>query len=282
MRFLNLTTSNVTNVFNQITLQCLKDFLFHSLFLSFIFIVLGFSSGCSTVKSAKLLAPVSFGLTQIAPNVFVEQSMSEPQRESLLKAIESARKRIHLYYGSVLSTPEFIACATEECFISLGGITSRAKAYGESKILLSPRGLTVPIIAHEWSHAELYSKVEGFFGISTIPRWFDEGLAVVVSNEPTHSETVWQEINLQGLSCPDIAMLQSRNDWLGATRKHGDASFNKEGYSVVYSCVGHEVRRWYRNAGRSGLAHFIETIRYNKPFEDAYREAEGTYQTVKR
>lgn len=239
-------------------------------------------SGCSTVKSAKLLSPESFGFSAIAPSVYVEEAMTKSQRESLLKDIESARKRIHLYYGSVLSTPEFIACATEECYNSLGGVTSRAKAYGESKILLSPNGMTVPIITHEWSHAELYSKVGGYFGIDGIPRWFDEGLAVVVSNEPTSSEIEWQKITEQGIECPDVASLATRTDWLGATRRYDDISFNKGGYKVVYSCVGHELRRWYRNAGRSGLAHFIETIRFNKPFDEAYREAEGTYQSSKR
>lgn len=262
--------------------QALHSGLERSAYLLVILAALTLFSGCSTVKSAKLLVPESFGLTAIAPNIYVEESMSVSQRASLLKAIDSARKRVHLYYGSVLSTPEFVACATENCFRSLGGVSSRAKAYGESKILLSPRGQTVPIIAHEWSHAELYSKVGGFFGILSIPRWFDEGLAVVVSNEPSHSESVWLELQQQSIPCPDIASLQSRNDWMGATRQHGDASFNKEGYKIVYSCVGHELRRWYRNAGRSGLAHFIETIRYNKPFTEAYLEAEGTYLSSKR
>lgn len=238
-------------------------------------------TGCSTVRSAKLWAPETFGMVLIAPDIYAEQQLSGEQRESLLKAVDTARQKIHLYFGSVLSKPEIVACATEICYQSLGGMTSRAKAYGEAKILLSPRGLTAPIIAHEWSHTELYTRVDNFF-TSGIPRWFDEGLGVVVSNEPTHSETVWQELQSQGTLCPDLANLQSKNDWLRATHKYGDASLNKSGYTIVYSCAGHEVRRWYRKAGRSGLAHFIETVRFNMTFEQAYTEAEGMIETAQR
>ncbi len=239
-------------------------------------------TGCSTVKSAKLWAPETFGMIQVAPQIYMEQKVSDDQRESLLKAVNSARQRIHLYFGSLLSKPEIVACVTETCYQSLGGMTSRAKAHGESKILLSPRGLTVPIIAHEWSHVELYTRMDGFFTTSNIPQWFDEGLGVVVSNDPTHSETIWQEVQAQGTLCPDLSDLQSENDWFTATKKYGDASLNKAVYNVVYSCAGHEVRRWYRKAGRAGLAHFIETVRFNMTFEQAYSEAEGRIEIVKK
>lgn len=123
-------------------------------------------------------------------------------------------------------------------------MTSKANAYGESKIFLSTRGLAAPIIVHEWSHIELHTKVDGFF-----TNRFDEGLGIVVSNEQTHSEKVWQELHAQGTTlCPDLSDLQSENDWLRATKKYGDASFSKAGYNVIYTCAGHEVRRWYRKA----------------------------------
>jgi hypothetical protein len=239
-------------------------------------------NGCSTVNSAKLLAPETFGLQQIAHNIYVEPRMPRQEREALLKAVDIARQRILLYYGSVLSGPEFVACSSEPCFQSLGGNTARAKSYGNQKILISPRGLTVPIITHEWSHAELFTRVDGLFTMTRIPRWFDEGLAVVVSNEPTHSEGIWREIQNKGIVCPDMDELQTRNDWLRATRKYGDATLNKDGYRVVYACAGHEVRRWYRRAGKSGLAHFIATVRYKSSFAEAYAESEGRFKTVQR
>ena len=276
------STTFHSNIYSVSKVHTISNNRFHQgAIIAVIFLTSWLFTGCSTVKSAKLWAPEAFGLVQIAPQIYVEKQLSKVQQKSLLKAIDTARQRIHLYFGSVLSKPEILACATETCYQSLGGMTSKANAYGESKILLSPRGLTAPNIAREWSHIELYTKLDGFF-TNSIPQWFDEGLGIVVSNEQTHSEKVWQELHAQGTLCPDLSNLQSENDWLRATKKYGDASFSEAGYNVIYSCAGHEVRRWYRKAGRSGLAHFIETIRFNMTFEQAYAESEGSIKTAQR
>jgi len=232
-------------------------------------------AACSTLKSAKLWAPESFGMVSIAPQIYVDPAMEESARAELAEAINSARQRIRLYYGSILSDPEIIACSTEKCFQKTGGVTARAKAYGASKLLLSPRGQTAPMIAHEWSHAELHTRLNGYFEMNAIPRWFDEGLAVVVSNEPTHSEAIWLEIQQSGIITPMLSELETREKWMAAVKKYGDTSINVEQYKVVYATAGHEVRRWYRKAGRTGLTNLIESIRQNKPFSQAYMEAEG-------
>ena len=213
---------------------------------------LGFPA-CITLNSAKLLAPTVFGMEQIAPGVYVDPKMTAKQRLTLAEAIATARERIHFYYGNVAANPEIIACATEQCFQRLGGETARAKAYGASKLLLSPRGLTSPMIAHEWSHAELYTRAGGYFAAKDVPRWFDEGLAVLISNEPTHSEEIWQAVRKAGIATPTLNELESREKWLAAVKKYGDDSTNKEQYKVVYATAGHEVRSWYRKAGKAGL-----------------------------
>ncbi|MHB8809541.1 MAG: hypothetical protein ACYC9M_05955 [Desulfobulbaceae bacterium] len=230
---------------------------------------------CGTLKSTKLLAPAAFGMKQIAPRVYVDPKMTAKQRLTLAEAIATARERIHSFYGNVAANPEIIACATEQCFQRFGGVTARAKAYGASKLLLSPRGLTAPIVAHEWSHAELCTRAGGYFAAKDIPRWFDEGLAVLLSNEPTHSEDIWLAVNEAGIATPALNELESREKWLAAVKKYGDASTNKEQYKVVYATAGHEVRTWYREAGKAGLAQLIEAIKQGRPFAQAYQEALG-------
>jgi hypothetical protein len=194
---------------------------------------------------------------------------------ALSEAITHARQRIRLYYGSVAAEPEIFACATDYCFRQLGGETGRARAYGEPKLLLSPRGLTVPMIAHEWSHAEFFTRLGGHDAAKDIPRWFDEGLAVLVSNEPTHSEEIWQAIREAGIATPALNELESREKWLATVKKYGDDATNKEQYKVVYATAGHEVRRWYRKAGKAGLSLLIEALRQGRPFAQAYQEAQG-------
>ena len=238
--------------------------------LLFLALALFLITGCSTLNSAKLFAPESFGMEEIADNIYVDSNMEEWQQEQLLTSVETARQRIHLYYGSVVSEPQIFACSTEECFQAIGGVTARGKAYGASKLLLSPRGITAPMIAHEWSHAELHTRVGGFFKVKNIPRWFDEGLAVLVSDEPSHSEEVWKKMMASGTKIPHLTELETRKQWLTAARQYGDTSINPEKYSVVYTTAGHEVRSWYRKVGRVGLAKFIEEIRQDKPFKEAY------------
>jgi hypothetical protein len=229
-------------------------------------------SACSTLKSARLLAPAASGMVQIAPLLFVDPAMPAGQRAMLPGAIAQARQRVRLYYGSVVAEPEIIACSTEKCFQSVGGVSARAKAYGASRLLLSPRGLTVPMLAHEWSHAELYIRAGGYFKVQAFPPWFDEGLAVLVSNEPSHSEEKWQEIRTADLATPSLKELDTREKWSAAIKKYGDATTNKEQYKIVYATVGHEVRDWYRKAGKSGLAEVIEAVRQGRPFARAYQE----------
>lgn len=236
-------------------------------------------AGCSTLKGARLLAPASFGMEPLSPRVYVEPRMTEPQREELQEHLATARQRLHLYFGSVLSEPDIIACASEQCFRENGGESARAKAYAAGKILLSPRGLTAPMIAHEWSHAELSTRTGGLLAPWDIPRWFDEGLAVMVSNEPSHSEEVWQMILAAQIATPPLSELDSREKWLAAVKKYGDTTTNKEQYKVVYATAGHEVRRWYRKAGKAGLGQLLEALRRGKPFAQAYAEAEGSLAT---
>lgn len=66
------------------------------------------------------------------------------------------------------------------------------------------------MIAHEWSHAEFSARVGGFFAAKDVPSWFDEGLAVLISNEPSHSEEIWQAMTAAGIVTPPLNELEFR------------------------------------------------------------------------
>jgi len=230
-------------------------------------------SSCSTINSFKLWVPKWFGLEPLVENIYVDKNMALPQREALQAAIITAREQIRLHFGEVTSAPDIIACSTESCYRSLSGVTARAKAYGSSKLLLSPRGITAPMISHEWSHAELYDRMGGFRAANRLPRWFIEGLAVVVSDEPTHSEKVWSDILTADIAIPKLNGLESLKDWLAAARKYDNASFNPNAYKVVYTTAGHEVRLWFTKVGTTGLHNLINSIKQDIPFAQAYKQA---------
>ena len=244
-----------------------------------IFIFLLFLSGCSAANRAEtyLLTPSALGMEGVAPRVFVNKDMSLEKREQFSKIVSEAKIRIAEFYGEVLSQPEILACSTEECFVGLGAKKQRGLHLGKSKILLSPRGLTIPILTHEWSHAELATRMEawldGVFGIHSIPTWFNEGLAVVVSEEPAHSEKVWEHIVAAKLATPNLEDLVSLRQWKKAAMVFGDVDHGigiPGKICVVYATAGHEVRKWHQRVGRDGLLKLIEKVKSSGDFERSF------------
>lgn len=239
-----------------------------------------FLAGCSNLNGAKLLAPERFGLTSVAENVYVESGADEHAMAELHVAMLKAEGAVRAAYGGVESHPIVHACITERCYESFGGMGSRAKVYGD-RILLSPRGLNWHFLAHEWSHAELRSRLT-FQAWWHLPSWFDEGLAVSVSDAPEHSEDHWQFLvanNIQRPTRAELLSYKSGRQWLDAVHRYGETQ-NAERKAKgepevrpVYAAAGHEVRPWFAKVGSGGLLALIERLNSGVDFDAAYRAA---------
>ncbi|UEM24879.1 hypothetical protein JL100_034645 (plasmid) [Skermanella mucosa] len=238
---------------------------------------IGGLGGCSAVGYAKALNPELFGMERIAEGIYVDSSMSDEVRRALVTNVAEARSRIAEVYGAAVSTPDIVACSTQSCFESFGGGRQRALAFGD-RMLLSPRGSTVHMVSHEWSHTELSARLGWLtrWVLGDLPSWFDEGLAVAVSGEPMHSEEVWRTVERRALPRPELTELMSNGDWSRAVVRYGDVQAAIEGNPdhpmVVYPMVGHEVRGWLARNGRAGLLALIERLRNGDRFDAAYRQ----------
>ncbi len=243
--------------------------------LYFFFLVAFFfiASGCSTLKSTRVFTPETFGMEKISEKIYVDKDMSDTLRLDLKESYKDARQRVVHVYGGIHSNPDVIACSTEKCFQKFGGITARAVSFGSTAFLLSPRGLTPEIISHEWSHNELYVRIDSFLKWRKIPQWFDGGLAVVVSNEPTHSQAAWDEIRRSNVPVPTLDELVTLKDWHKAIKKYGEyksTENNPEKLRVVYATAGNEIRQWYRATGQKGLQDLIRAVKSGEHFSDIY------------
>ncbi len=246
----------------------------------FILLTVSTSSGCSFLQASKLLVPESFNLTPISPEIYVEVGTGKEIREQLLVAMDKAENAIRNAYGSVKSNPIVYACVTEDCYESFGGRGSKAKVYGKH-ILMSPRGLNWHYLAHEWSHSEILSRLT-FSAWWDLPQWFNEGVAVVVSEAPEHSETHWQFLVASNISRPsqsELYELKSLRQWLDAV-KYYDATKNAERRAngereirPLYTAAGIEVRPWLSKVGSQGLLALIESLNTGEAFESAYLAA---------
>jgi hypothetical protein len=221
--------------------------------------------GCTTLKQkqARLLDATSFGMEQIAPRVYVSKEVSDDQRKQLLSSIEKARHRVTTFYGGLVSDPTIYGCATQDCIEFFGGMGD-GYAVQMTGILLWPKSFIPEPIAHEWSHVELFARL-GDAGMKRIPGWFNEGLAVVVSELPQHSEAMYQEAVSSGYAIPSMSDLH-RREW-GPLFKQYE---NPKGINIIYSTVGHEVRMWYQRVGQAGLLRLIEALKAGKKFSDIY------------
>jgi len=238
------------------------------------------ASGCSIIQGSKLLIPESFNLTPISPTVYVEVGTDKEIREQLLVAMEKAENAIRKAYGSVKSHPIIHACVSEGCYESFGGRGSKAKVYG-NRILLSPRGLNWHFLAHEWSHSEIQSRLT-FSAWWSLPQWFNEGVAVVVSEAPEHSETHWNYLVTSNISRPsqkELYELKSLRQWLDAVEHYGatqNANRRANGESEVrplYTAAGIEVRPWLSKTGSQGLLAVIESLNNGEEFDSVYLAA---------
>lgn len=133
--------------------------------------------------------------------------------------------------------------------------------------MLSPRALSSTWIAHEWSHVEIFARLGG---PRDVPAWFDEGLAVVLSEEPTQSESVCTVARESGVPIPTIEELITPEQWIDAIGRYQDNTKNPNRLPVVYAFAGCEVRRWYLLVGHSGLNVLIEQLRAGHTFESAF------------
>ncbi|MBK6999507.1 MAG: hypothetical protein IPH35_05920 [Rhodoferax sp.] len=244
----------------------------------------GIVGGCSILPWGKLHAPESFGLTPVAPRIYVEAGADEATRTMLRDAMEKAESAIRAAYGNVISRPVVHACITEKCYAVFGGYGSRAKVYGD-RILLSPRGLNWHYLAHEWSHAEMHSRLT-FSAWWHMPQWFDEGVAVAISEAPENSESHWQYLVASDVPRPtqrELYGFKSLRQWDDAVGRYGEkknAERKAKGepeIRPVYTAAGHALRPWLATAGTPGLLAFIEKLNDGETFESAYQTANPSF-----
>ena len=129
---------------------------------------------------------------------------------------------------------------------------------------------------------ELYQRVGGWPHVARIPRWFDEGVAVVVAGETRHSEANRREIQTRGIPAPALAELVSRSDWNAALIKYGETHLEDPGnLHAVYSAAAHELSNWLACAAPAGAAALLTAVSEGGAFDSAYQRIGGNCAPMK-
>lgn len=242
--------------------------------------------GCGTLDALKLLAPESNGLEKIMPSLYVEAGADAETRRRLQEGMVLAERAIEAAYGSIQARPVVHACVTDACSRRFGNYgAQRAKIYAGHGlghlVLLFPRGLNWHYIAHEWSHAEIAARLT-LAARWKLPQWFDEGLAVSISEAAETSEAHWRFLAAADVPRPtreELLSLDSLRRWDDAVGRYGEKqnlerkARGEPEIAPVYSAAGHEVRPWLRAAGKDGLLRLIADLNAGTGFEAAYKPA---------
>jgi hypothetical protein len=210
--------------------------------------------------AAAVACPACYGFERAGPNLFVEKGMSAAQRTHTVRVVAEARTRVASFYGEASRSPRILVCATQDCYRRVGGGGSRGMALLGLALLLSPRGTDAVIASHELSHVELHSRlglVRAFR--RAIPQWFDEGLAVVVSDDRRYLAAPGNADRC--LVIPDGDLPRSRTAWIH------DASKND-----LYAKAACRVSRWIASrGGAAAVTDLIGRVAQGADFDGIYR-----------
>ena len=205
-----------------------------------------------------IVCPLCFGFERIERALFVERPTTTEARTQVIKVVALARERVRAFYGERRSDPTILICATDECYRRLGGGGSRGQAFYDFALMLSPTGLTEIIVAHEMAHIELHARV-GFWRVfrEAIPVWFDEGLAVVVSDDPRYLAQGGDRCRVRSES----PLPETLREWLRA----GDPDRR-------YAAAACRVNTWLNSkGGPAAVAALAERLAGGTDFDTAAR-----------
>ena len=134
-----------------------------------------------------ITCPTCYGLERLDDNTFTERPLTDELRRGIAEVLAESRRRVSTFYGGLSADPRILVCVTEACYRRIGGGEARGTSLLDIALRLSPRGIDPVIASHEGSHIELHQRVGRIhFLMGAIPAWFDEGVAVVVSDDPRY------------------------------------------------------------------------------------------------
>ncbi|MBF8186431.1 hypothetical protein ITP53_11875 [Nonomuraea sp. K274] len=196
---------------------------------------------------AATTCPGCYGLERLRPGVYAEPGLSEDQRRHVVEVVEQAHQRVRDFYGGQKSSPSVLVCLTDTCYRRIGGGRERGIAVLNRAVMLSPHGADPVIASHELSHVELHARLAG--GAEQVPQWFDEGLAVLVSDDRRYlaRETAGDRCLVDSREALPVTL----EDWL---RMAGTDH-------QTYAKAACQVNRWVQaNGGRDAVLELIEQL----------------------
>lgn len=208
---------------------------------------------------AAFTCPTCFGFARLAPDLYAERNLPAERHAALLAAMAQGEARVRAFYGPIRPVLT-LACATQTCASRVGLGGSRGVAYATFALQLSPSGLDPVIIAHERSHIELHRRIGLLrWARGAVPSWFDEGVAVLVSDDPRYLRP--EDGNDRCLVEPRAVLPENLREWLHQASAHPS----------LYAEAACSVSRWMApRGGPPAILALLDRVAAGDDFATAY------------
>lgn len=195
-----------------------------------------------------MFCPSCHGLERIANNLYVDAAVTPRQRPRIVAAIDRARRRVTAFFGPLRANPRIVVCRRAACAHTFGGRGAKGVAYGWHAVLLVNSRIFTVIAAHELAHIELHWRM-GLWGWlrGTVPAWFDEGLATLISDDPRFRRDAAPQA---------VREIMGVGSYFGQWSAHA----RRVGWRTAYSAALTRVRQLERRIGREGLKRFVARL----------------------
>lgn len=208
---------------------------------------------------APLICPWCFGFERLEPGVYIEKSTSETARQTTKASLHRSKLAVERYFGALQSDPAVFVCRTDICYARAeqrGGRTVGI-SFLDWVIVLSPRANSDMAFTHELAHTELHNRLGPL--MFNVPTWFDEGLAVNVSDDPRYLAPAGSKTRC--IVAPPKLMPANGAAWVSAT----------EDTNTPYAEAACLVSIWLeRQRSMGAVPQLISEIKAGIPFDRAY------------
>lgn len=215
------------------------------------------------------LATIQYrGFKQIQENIYIDKEYQGDDTEPI-SIINKANDRLTTLMGDVQSQPRIIISDNEKKLKRMGGAGNSALTTtfvfngAHSYVVITPSRLSIDVVAHELTHAELHKRLyDGKLLPSTlVPFWFDEGFALQNDYRERYHDIAWMEETDNGKNITDFANLETAAQFFNQ-----DADIRRYNYIISR----YEVKQWIEQYGIEELIGLINEVNSGKKFSDLY------------
>lgn len=213
----------------------------------------------------RMTVPYRSSFEKAADHIYVNKNYSGDIKEAI-QLTEEALERDRAFFGELqcteTNTTFIIICDDDKLLSKLGGDHDTRTSYAKKNyISVSDEYLNIDIIAHEFTHAELHTRLN-MKALKSIPTWFDEGLATQNDYRKQYGLDAWIEQTDNGKNTVPLEDMDTGSEFYADPVE--DRRFR-------YLNAKHEISEWMEIHGQKGLLELFDNLNNGEDFNAAYK-----------